>query len=380
MALLRDKFSGCIAASWVGSAMGAAVEGWSRERVAQTHGYVDRLLPYCHYAGRTETRWERPPGTTEDGIERQRLLATAIIEKQDRILARDLVAVWVRDLDPEKSIYKQEDYDRALLELARAGAPPELLGSMRGVVDNVGPARASHPIGLINAGDPRSAADDVYEFGQVYLTRTSVALRWAALYCAAIAEACRPGATVESVVRTAREFADYRGAQDQVFSSYDRVARELDRALELAERSQSVGAVREEFSQIYTGGSYIVYGGSQANEVVAKGIAIFAFTRGNPKDAILAAVNFGRDTDCLAAVAGGLAGTLSGTDPLPPAWLKQVDEATQQDPYTNCRRTIADTAEGLYGAFQARLGKLADYVDRMRGVGTGQTTGPGMHP
>ncbi|MBL7223260.1 MAG: ADP-ribosylglycohydrolase family protein [Candidatus Brocadiae bacterium] len=365
MVSLSEKFAGCIAASWVGSAMGAAVEGWSPERIEQTHGHLDRLLPYCHYAGRTETRWERPPGTTEDGIERQRLLATAIIEKQDRILARDLVAVWLRDLDPARSAYKQEDYDRALLEFARAGAPPELLGSMRGVVDNVGPARASHSIGLINAGDPRSAADDAYEFGQVYLTRTSVALRWAALYCAAIAAACRPEATVESVVRTAQEFADYRGAQGQVFSSYDRVAKELDRALEIAGRSQDVGAMRDEFCRIYTGGSYIVYGGSQANEVVAKGIAVFAFTRGNPKDAILTAVNFGRDTDCLAAIAGGLAGALSGTESLPPDWLKQVDEATQQDPYTNCRRTIADTAEGLYGAFRARLAKLADYVDTM---------------
>ncbi|MBM4041730.1 MAG: hypothetical protein FJ290_24795, partial [Planctomycetes bacterium] len=53
-----------------------------------------------------------------------------------------------------------------------------------GKVDNVGPARASHPVGLINAGDPRSAADDAYEFGQVYLARTSIALRWAALVLA----------------------------------------------------------------------------------------------------------------------------------------------------------------------------------------------------
>ena len=36
---------------------------------------------------------------------------------------------------------------------------------------------------------------------------------------------------------------------------------------------------------------------SQANEIVSKGLAVFAITRGNPKDAILTAVNFGRDTD-----------------------------------------------------------------------------------
>jgi ADP-ribosylglycohydrolase len=346
--------------------MGAAVEGWSPERIEQTHGYVDRLLPYCHYERRTESAWDRPPGTTEDGIERQRLLASAIIEKQDRILAGDLVQVWLRDLDPAKSIYKQEDYDRALLELARSGAPPELLGSMRGVVDNVGPARASHPVGLINAGDPRSAADDAYEFGQVYLTRTSTALRWAALYCAAIAEACRPDATVDTVVRTAQDFADYRGGKGRLFSSYDRVSNELAGALEIANRSPDMPSMRDAFYEVYTGGSYLVYGSSQANEVVSKGLAIFALTRGDPKDAILSAVNFGRDTDCLAAIAGGLAGALSGTASLPSEWTHQVDAATQQDPYTNCQRTIEQTADGLYQAFRARLDRLASYADTLR--------------
>ena len=90
MTTLRDRFAGCIAASWVGSAMGAAVEGWSPERIEKEHGFLDKLMPYCHYQGRTATDWQRPPGTTEDGIERQRLIATAIIEKKDRILASDL--------------------------------------------------------------------------------------------------------------------------------------------------------------------------------------------------------------------------------------------------------------------------------------------------
>ncbi len=29
--------------------MGAAVEGWSWERIQETHGTLDRLLPYEHY-------------------------------------------------------------------------------------------------------------------------------------------------------------------------------------------------------------------------------------------------------------------------------------------------------------------------------------------
>ena len=197
MITLRDKFRGCIAASWAGSAMGAPVEGWLPERIKEMRGFVDTLLPYKHYTSYTD--WDRPPGTTEDGIERQKLIATAIIEKQDRILAHDLVAVWVRDLDPARIIYKQERFDRSLLELARGGVPPSEMGRLWPYPNVVSMARASHPVGLINAGDPQGAADDSFEVGQVYMKETSFGLRWAALYNASIAEACKPDATVESL-------------------------------------------------------------------------------------------------------------------------------------------------------------------------------------
>jgi ADP-ribosylglycohydrolase len=360
---LWQKFAGCIAASWIGSAMGAAVEGWSRERIRETYGLLRELRPYKHYTAYTD--WDRPPGTTEDGIERQKLFATAIIEKQDRILAHDLVTVWVRDLDPDKIIYKQERFDRSLLELARAGVPPSELGRLWPFPNVVSMARASHPLGLINAGDPQGAADDSFEVGKVYATETAFALRWAALYNAAIAEACRPGATVASVLETAKRYVHYRAEAGSLYALYDTIEREVDRAMQLAITHADPMAMRDEFYRFYDGGRYFNYGMSQANEVVAKGLAVFAVSQGDPQQAILAAVNFGRDTDCLAAVAGGLAGTLSGIHALPAEWVEQVNQSTLEDPYTNSRRTIQETAEGLYAAFVARRQRLANYVQEM---------------
>lgn len=363
MVTLQDKFRGCIAASWVGSAMGAAVEGWSPERIRQVHGFVDRLLPYKHYQAYTD--WDRMPGTTEDGIERQKLIATAIIEKQDRILAHDLVAVWLRDLDPDKIIYKQERFDRSLLELARAGVPPSELGRLWPYPNVVSMARASHPLGLINAGDPTSAAEDSFEVGQVYIRDTAFGLRWAALYNAALAEACRPGATVASVLEVSRQFVHYRAEAGSLYALYDTIAQEVDRALELAAKHSDPMAMRDEFYELYYGGGYFNYGMSQANEIVSKGLAIVALHQGDPREAILTAVNFGRDTDCLAAVAGGLCGALTGLQGVPSEWVAQVDQATAADPYTHNHRTIAETADGLLAAFRARIQRLAVYVDRM---------------
>ena len=363
MTTLREKFHGCIAASWVGSAMGAPVEGWSRERIKETHGFLDRLLPYRHYTSYTD--WDRPPGTTEDGIERQKLIATAIIEKQDRILAHNLAAVWLRDLEPDRMTFKQEPFDRSLLELARAGVPPLELGRLWPYPNVVSMARASHPLGLINAGDPQGAADDSFEVGKVYAQETAFGLRWAALYNAAVAEACKPDATVDSVLDVANRFARYRAEAGSLYALYDTIEREVTRALELADKQTDPMGMRDAFYEFYHGGGYFNYGVAQANEIVSKGLAIFALSQGDSKKAILAAVNFGRDTDCLAAVAGGLAGALSGAQALPAEWIAQVNKATRQDPYTNNQRTIEETADGLFVAFQARQRRLAEYVQLM---------------
>jgi ADP-ribosylglycohydrolase len=367
MATMRDKFRGCIAGSWVGSAMGAPVEGWPAEQIEETYGLLDRLLPYRHYTASSD--WQRAPGTTEDGIERQKLIAVAIIEKGDRILAQDLVAVWLRDLDPERMALKQEPFDRSLLELARAGVPPCDLGRLWPFPNVVSMARASQPLGLINAGDPRGAADDTFEVGRVYAAETAFALRWAALLNAAIAEACRPGASVASVLETAQRFVYYRAEAGRLYADYDALEREVENALKLADACSSVQDLRDEFAQLYAGGDYLNYGMSQANEIVAKGLAIFAHCKGDPKQAILAAVNFGRDTDCLAAVAGGLAGAFAGVGALPAEWVAQVNDATGKDPYTNNQRTIEETADGLLAAFRARQQWLVEYMQVMAETG-----------
>jgi ADP-ribosylglycohydrolase len=361
MPTLSDKFRGCIAGSWVGSAMGAAVEGWPPERIDRTHGRLETLLTYEAYGD----GWQRPPGTTEDGIERQKLIATAIIEKSGPIGAHDLVDVWLRDLDPEHMVHKQERFDVSLLELARAGVPAAELGRFWLHPNVVSLARASHPLGLINAGDPRAAADDTFEVGRVYAAEGAFALRWAALYNAAVAAACQPDATVDSVLTAARDYAVYRAEAGRLYRLYDTVQKELSAALELAGDCADWKALRDRFGERYYGGGHVTYGMSQANEVVCKGLAIFALTGGDPEEAIVTAVNFGRDTDCAAAVAGGLAGALSGAEAMPGEWIETVNAATREDPYTNNRRTIEETADALLDAYRARRRRLAQWLDVM---------------
>ncbi|HPQ16682.1 MAG TPA: ADP-ribosylglycohydrolase family protein [Bryobacteraceae bacterium] len=313
---LRDKFFGCIAGCHIGSSMGAAVEGWPFERIEQTYGTVDRLMSYEHYGN----KWKREPGTTEDGVERQKLMITAIIEKQDRVTAEDVRKIWVRDIKPESAGMVSEPFEATLLAMAKTPIPAVDLGKYCDYAGLVSMARSCHPIGLINAGD--------------------------------VAGATRPDATVDSVIGTIMDNAERS------------VAREIDRALKRTASARDFRELRQIFASMY-GGHGIPYAAAYANEVVTKGVCVFRMTKGNLKDTIIAAVNMGRDTDCLAAVSAGIAGALTGSASLPEEWIKQVDYATTLNKYTNSQRTLREHADGLYNAFKARLRRMKAYAEQM---------------
>lgn len=356
-ATLRDKFLGCIAACHVGSSMGAPCEGWTYDRIEATHGTIDRLLPYQHY----NNGWNREPGTTEDGCERQKLMITAILEKKDRVNAEDVRKIWVRDMKPEQAGMISEPFEMRLLEMAKSGIPACDIGRYCDYAGLNSFARSCHPIGLINAGDIEGAVTDVFEVGQLYQTSNSRGLQWAAITALSIAAATRPGATVESVLDAIRA-GDPRFGKD--FGEM-RASREIDRALTHTKDCTDFRQMRKAFDSIYSG-TGTPYAFSSANEVVAKAICIFRMTRGNPKEAILAAVNLGRDTDCLAAIAGGISGALSGASGIPREWIRQVDYATTKIPVTNSRRSIQEHADVLYTAFRERLRKMQDYAALMQ--------------
>jgi hypothetical protein len=142
------------------------------------------------------------------------------------------------------------------------------------------------------------------------------------------------------------------------------VVRELERGLELTQGCQDFRDLRAAFDEVYQGKG-IPYAAAYANEVVTKGVCIFKLVQGNLRDAIVAGVNVGRDTDCTSAVAAGISGALSGSAGLPDEWVRQSDYATRVNPYTNSKRTLREHADGLYQAFQTRMTKMQQYVEAM---------------
>ncbi|MCL2058219.1 MAG: ADP-ribosylglycohydrolase family protein [Oscillospiraceae bacterium] len=349
---LKDKFLGTIAGCHIGSAMGAAVEGMTYQQIESKHGYVDKFLPYEHYGN----GWLREPGTTEDGVERQKLMIWAILEKQDRVSAEDVKQAWLKHMNPNAPGTVSEPFEGILYKMAQAGIPGKEIGRYCDYAGLNSFARSCHAIGLINAGNIETAKEDILEVGQLYQTANSRGLKWACVTGIAIAAGAAPGATVDSVIAALYDNCDP-----------DMVVRELDRELKKTQGFTDIREMRVYFDDVYAGKG-LPYAMSFANEVVTKAVCIFKMVKGNTKEAVLGGVNIGRDTDCLAAVAGGIAGALTGSASIPGEWITQLDKATTLNKNTNSQRTLAENADGLYGAFMARIGKMKAYAETMQGA------------
>jgi ADP-ribosylglycohydrolase len=344
--------------------MGAVVEGWLSEKVEEIYGTVDTLMPYEHY----ENGWLRDAGTTEDGIERQKLMITAIIEKGGRINAEDLRRVWRRDINPSAPGGISEPFEGELLKISHTSIPARDIGRYCDYSNLVSMARACHPIGMINAGEPENAANDTMEVGQVYNYANSRALRWATVTSVGIAAAMLPDATVDSVLEAIFEYCDERkiGGIDEHHRNYAGmpIIDELKRALDATEHCKNHVELRNELNKFYYGDG-MPYAMAFANELVTKGVCVFKMCNGDIKKAIITAVNLGRDTDCGAAIAAGLTGALGRVDTIPEEWVKQVNKATSVHRFTNNKRTLRECADGVHAAFLNKLRRYREYAALM---------------
>jgi hypothetical protein len=264
-------------------------------------------------------------------------------------------------MNPKAPGVISEPFEGALLEMARSPMPAADIGKYTDYSGLVSLSRSCHPIGLINAGDVPSAIADVHDVGQLYNVAGSRGIRWAEVTVTAIAAATTPGATVDSVLGAVFDHCDRSPSR---WVKEVGVRPELERGLALAKDCRDFRDLRAKMDEVYSGQG-IPYAYSFANEIVTKAICIFRMTGADTWKAVVSGVNMGRDTDCVTAVAAGISGALSGAGSIPADRIEQVDRATAQNEHTCARKTLRETADGLYDAYTARLGRLRTFVDSM---------------
>ena len=356
---LEDRILGCIAGAQVGSALGDPVEGWSVEAIEEEYDWLDYL------DSREEGGEIKPPGTTEDGIERQKLQILSIIDHGGPITGQELARTWLEYIDADM-FGKGEGFlagkqDQIHYELVSANIPPEDSGYHDAHPGRVGPHRASHANGVVNACYPRLAAKYAVDVARLYqppkgrgVTERdptyTIGLDWSGAVCAAIAEAMRPTATKESVVAAATEVV------------IPEVAEAIEAGVTIGREQDDYETLRDRFYEEYHGrSSNLGMNISRANEIVPKAFGLFVFYDEDVRAVMEGSANFGRDTDCLCALAAGFTGAFAGAETIPDEWIAQVDDAatiSYERGQTCTDLSLADQAAGLYDAAVAHHDRL----------------------
>jgi ADP-ribosylglycohydrolase len=357
--LPKDRFFariyGSVAAANIANSMGVEVEGWTWERIEKTHGLVDS---WKLEGERTGGQAARQPGWGEDGWERYKLLASAIIRKGGRISIEDLAREWVEKLDPMK--FGQGWLHRAderMYNLLKAGMPPWETGRYTPMPSAIGTAKMAAALGIVNAGNPENAGRDALLVTLIKDARglNNFGVETAAAMAASVAEALRPGATVNSVIQAGL-------AQ----LPNERLARgEVEAYLALTQKVKDYKELRVINAERYATRRL---GVSPAIEVFGSGLVCFRLADGRPREAMITAINIGRDTDCRTYVAGSLAGALRGIEAVPADWVATVEKGALTDPVSVDKRTARELALGLYKAAlneHARAKTAAAEVDSL---------------
>lgn len=336
--MLLSKVRGCLYGGAIGDALGAPAEWKFPPEIRERYGeIVDFVEP-----------WEGPSpigkgdGRFTDDTHMTMLLAQIYVEEERHLdpftFAERIVPLiadeprWLAERGQEMLLVDRLFYPEKwlLMRLRLANADPRLGGV--GNMVNCGAAMYAAPVGIVNACDPLAAYREAIEVFSAH--QWSYGLEAAGVMAACVAEAFRPGATVDSIVEVALALAK-EGTKEAIAAvTYEAKWhddwRDAIKALRDAIRpfdGSAEDGVRDR------GNKTDDWAPSRRKSIeelpVALGFLIVA--KGDFEQAICGAANYGRDNDSIAGMAGALAGALHGDGVIRPEWIVQVNAANRVD-------------------------------------------------
>ncbi|THV27296.1 ADP-ribosylglycohydrolase family protein [Glycomyces paridis] len=365
-----DKATGALAGAAVGDALGGAAEGNTPEAIqARYGGFIEGIVPPFN----ADWRNARPiaPYHKGDGhITDDTLMTAALVDVYDTVrdhldahaIAAHLVPLligdkrWIPELEAEAlllhRIFLAEKWLVARLHYGHVDPREAGVGN----IVNCGATMYAAPVGIVNAADPDAAYAEAIDIAGAH--QSSYGREAAGVFAAAVAEAMRPGADVDSVLACALRLAK-DGTRDAVEAVAEAAARVTDWRGGLAELRRAV-APFDTVGPDYRAPALDARIPSRTKSIeelpVALGMLVAA--RGDHREAVLGAVNYGRDSDSIAVMAGALAGALGGTAAVPADWIADVSEASRID-VTATGPLIAAAARTVWAADEARAARTA---------------------
>jgi ADP-ribosylglycohydrolase len=368
---LVTKATGALAGAAVGDALGGAAEGNPREAIQERYnGFIEGIVPPFL----PDWRNARPisPYHKGDGhITDDTLMTTALVDVYETVrdhldayaIADHLVPLmigekrWIPEFESEglllQRVFLAEKW--LVTRLHYGHIDPREAGV--GNIVNCGAAMYVAPVGIVNAGAPEAAYAEAIELAGAH--QSSYGREAAGVYAAAVAEAMRPGATVDSVVETALRLAK-DGTRDAIEAVVE-AATGLD-----GWRNGGLGLLRTAVEPFDTVGPVYRQPAKDARlpsrtksiEELPVALGMLIATGGEYREAVLGAVNYGRDSDSIAVMAGSIAGALGGLDVVPEEWIEGVSAGSRMD-ITATGPVMAAVARDIWAA-DAERGRGVD--------------------
>ncbi|MFF2776233.1 ADP-ribosylglycohydrolase family protein [Streptomyces sp. NPDC058052] len=341
---LDDRISGSLLGAAVGDALGGPVEGYTPEQITERHG--GRVTGIVGPWNGDSWRTARPiaPYHKGDGhVTDDTLMTHALIRVYEKVrdhldayavadhLVPELMStpVWIPELEAEalplQRIFLAEKWIVARLHYGHAD--PREAGT--GNIVNCGAAMYMAPVGLVNAADPHGAYAEALDVAGAH--QSSYGREAAGVFAAAVAAACLPGATPRSVVDTALSLA-----KDGTRAAIEAVAEVADRHRDFESALAPLRRAVAPYDSV--GPDYRAPGlGARrpsrlhAIEELPIALGMLLVGEGDYRRTVLGAVNYGRDCDSIATMAGAVAGALRGEAAVPAEWAKRVAEASRLD-------------------------------------------------
>ncbi|MCD7437680.1 ADP-ribosylglycohydrolase family protein [Streptomyces lincolnensis] len=353
---LEERITGALVGAAVGDALGGPVEGYSPDQILERHaGRVHGIVgPWNGDAWRT-ARPIAPYHKGDGHVTDDTLLTHALVRVYARVrdhldayaiadhLVPDLMTNprWIPELEAEAlplhRVFLAEKWLVARLHYGHVDPREAGVGN----IVNCGAAMYMAPVGLVNAANPTAAYTEALDIASAH--QSSYGREAAGVFAAAVAAATAPGATPDSVVT-----ACLRLAKDGTREAIDRVCEVAARHTDFESALRPLRAAVAPYDTVgddYRSPSLAARRPSRLHAIeelpIALGMVVVA--AGDYRHAVLGSVNYGRDCDSIATMAGALAGALGS--PVPEDWSKTVAEASRLDLWEPAAALTAVTRE-----------------------------------
>jgi ADP-ribosylglycohydrolase len=351
--LLVQKVLGCLIGGAVGDAMGAPPEGKNPDEIRARYGWItDFVEP-----------WDGPSplgkgdGRYTDDSHMVQILSRIYLDADDHLDVYRFAKEIVPPIADRPRYVPERGRDMLLLDrlfypekwlyirLRLANVDPRIGGL--GNMVNCGAAMYAAPVGIVNACDPQTAYREAIEIFSAH--QHSFGLEAAGVMAACVAEAFRPGASVDSVVGVALSLAK-EGTRAAIAAVVDCARTQSDwrAAIEpLRSAIQPYDGAAEDFHDRGNGSNDWNPSRMHSIEEVPIALGFLVTTGGDFEESVFGGANYGRDCDSIASMAGAIAGALHGVTTIRSQWIDQVQQANRVD-FTALAEPLADLTASLH--------------------------------